>query len=111
MSVYVVFNSKTGQIIETHTLMDDIPNAKEHLLATVEYQEKSDLDVAIVDVQSIRAETNYKIDPDTRKLVASESDTGPGFGLMSFVPMGKPTFPQSFKIVYKSDANGPTTVE
>ena len=101
MAAYVVFDSNTGQIIETHAVPSEMPDAREYLLATVEGQEEQELDVAIVDLESVRAEANYRTDPKTRELVESDSGTGVTLGFLSFAPAGGDQFLRHVKREYR----------
>ncbi len=84
MPTYVIFNRKTGEIVQTHHHPEDLPVSREWLLAVTDPEHNRDeLDVTIVDPTAIEKDGVYRIDLATGKLHAAERRQATRFGTAS----------------------------
>lgn len=83
MPAYVIFNRKTGEIVQTHHHPDDLPVSREWLLAITDREHnRDDLDVSIVDPTLVEQGRVHRVDAATGKLhVADKGQQVKGFGI------------------------------
>jgi hypothetical protein len=81
MPIYVIFNRKNGEIVQTHHHPDDLPVSREWLLAITDPEHNRDeLDVTIVDPVTLEGGGVHRIDVTTGKLQVAETGQVRGFG-------------------------------
>jgi hypothetical protein len=79
--MYVIFNRKTGELVQTHIEPEEVRTPREELLSMVDpIHEQSELDVVLVDPESISVNTSYRIEIETGKLIAIGQSETAGFG-------------------------------
>ncbi len=76
MKTFVVFDRKTGELLQTHVTADDSPHRPEEILKMRPDQDR----VAILQADEVTAGKNYKVDLKTNKLVAVEATKSKGSG-------------------------------
>jgi len=79
MKTFVLFDRKTGQVVQTHVRSDDTPCDPEHLLRELR-TEKEASGLGVLEVDRLRPDTAYRVDPKSRKLVAADPDKAKGMG-------------------------------
>lgn len=81
MPTYVIFNRKTGEIVQTHHHPEALPVSREWLLAITDPEHNRDeLDVTMVDAATIERGRMYRVDVATGKLHVAEKEKVRGFG-------------------------------
>jgi hypothetical protein len=78
MKTYLVFNSKTGDVIAAHSSDDGHASVKEQLLAMLSEHEKEHHDV--IEARDLAPGQAYRIDPKTRTPVPVPTSEVKGFG-------------------------------
>lgn len=78
MKTYVVFDRKTGEIVQTHVRTDRNYGRDEDLLRTAKPEGHQNLDILAVD--EIVPGTGYKVDTKARKLVPADANKLRGTG-------------------------------
>jgi hypothetical protein len=81
MPMYVIFNRKSGEIVQTHYHPEDLPVSREWLLAIADPEHgRDDLDVTIVDPVAIERDRVHRIDLGSGKLQVADREQVRGFG-------------------------------
>lgn len=81
MATYVIFNHKTGDLVQTHSEPEDVNTSKEGLLSLVDPSyDRTLLDVVLVDAKDLIAGELYQVDLRTKKLITLKKGGTAGFG-------------------------------
>jgi hypothetical protein len=79
MPAYLIFERETGQIMHVHIEPDEVATPREGLLAMVDpSHERESLEIAVTDLEQLRAGIAGRLDPQTGKTMPAEED-GIGF--------------------------------
>ena len=87
MKTFIIFDRKTGEILQTHVQPDDAPPSPEDLARLV----RPDIQVDAVDVLAVddlAPGSGYRVDVKARQLVAVEAGKVPGAGGAAAQPAG-----------------------
>jgi hypothetical protein len=79
MKTFVIFDRKTGEILQTHVQTGDYHAGTEHLLKTVRPEASSDA-VDVVAVQDMVPGASYRVDVKTKRLVPAKANEVRGTG-------------------------------
>jgi|GEM_PF-2529340 len=81
MSMYVVYNRKTGEIVHSHAEPEDMKTPREEILSLVDpSHDASQLEVALVDPEAVRVDKTYRMDVVKGRLTALRKEKKAGFG-------------------------------
>lgn len=102
MQTYLVFNEKTGEVVQTHIEADDVKTNPDDLLKTVDpSQDRKSLDVLVVN--NLAVGESYRVDVKTRTVFKVDSQDVAGFGGGMTGAIGLRQDPQFVKTVYTQD--------
>jgi hypothetical protein len=87
MKTFVIFDRKTGEILQTHVQTDDYHEGTEHLLKTVRPEAPSDA-VDVVAVQDMVPGASYRVDVKSKGLVPAEASEVQGTSGAFVLPAG-----------------------
>jgi hypothetical protein len=87
MKTFVIFDRKTGEILQTHVESGDLHTGPEGLLKTARPEAKPDA-VGVMEVEALTPGVSYRVDVKAKRLVQAEGGTARG-GAGAFVqPVG-----------------------
>lgn len=110
MATYVIFNCKTGDLVQTHTEPEDVNTSKEGLLSMVDPSYDRDLlDVVLVDTDTLIAGESYSVDLCTRQLMTLKKGEIAGFGAGVAQLFDPQTPPRPLRTVYEPDSTETST--
>src|SRR5262245_45142786 len=79
MKTFVIFDRKTGEILQTRAQTDDIPDSAQDVLKMTRYGAKGE-PVDIMEVETMTPGTMYRVDVKARKLTPVAEGKAPGAG-------------------------------
>jgi hypothetical protein len=79
MKTFVIFDRKTGEIMQTHVQMDDLHRTPEELVKIARPEARSE-DIDVMVVEGLSPDTKYKVDVKAKKLTPVEESKAPGAG-------------------------------
>ena len=79
MKTFVIFDRKTGEILQTHVQMDDLHDGPEALLKLVR-PEATGVAVDVMEVEGLAPGTSYRVDVKGKKLTAVDGKKAQGAG-------------------------------
>ena len=101
MTMYVVFNKKTGNLVQTHIVPDYLDMPRDALLASVdESQDRASLAVTVVDDARLEAGKSYRIARKTGQLEATDKSKTAGIGAGFAHPVDEARPPRRAEVKY-----------
>ncbi len=77
MSVFVIYNKKSGKIVHTHFQPIGFPNEKEWALSQVDHvHNRSNLDIIEIDESYLGEDLSFIVDVKTKKLKPAKGKAG-----------------------------------
>jgi hypothetical protein len=86
MKTYVIFDRKTGDILQVHVQAEAHHGGPEHLVRTVRPEAKVDA-VDILEVAGLAPGASYRVDVKARKLIHTEGGASKGAAGASVQPL------------------------
>ena len=87
MRTFVIYDRKTGEILQTHVQTDDCCTGREMLLQ-IARPESRDEAVEVLEVDRLTPGAHYRVDLKAKKLALAEKGKGKGAGGASVQPAG-----------------------
>ncbi len=87
MKTFVIFDKKTGEILQTHVQIDDLHYAPDELLKIARPGAQTEI-VDLMTVESLALGTSYRVDVKGRKLIPVEVAKAKGGGGARVLPAG-----------------------
>jgi hypothetical protein len=79
VKTFVIFDRKTGEILQTRTQTDDLPDSPQEVLRAARFGAKGEA-ADIMAVETMTPGTAYRVDVKTRKLTPVAEGKAPGAG-------------------------------
>src|SRR5262245_54101371 len=86
MKTFIIFDRKTGEILQTHVQSGELHNGPEELLRTARPEAKLDA-VDVMEVPSLVPGASYRVDVKARKLVRADGNAARGAAGASLQPV------------------------
>ena len=87
MKTFIIFDRKTGEILQTHVQTDDLHRTPEELVKIARPEARSEaIDVMVV--EGLSPGTRYQVDVKAKKLTPVEESKAPGAGGAFVQPAG-----------------------
>ncbi len=102
MRTYVIFNSKTGEVVHTHVEDEEVSSSPDDLLAMVDPSHDRKL-LEVLEVFGISPGECYRVDVRTKTLQQVQPDQISGFGSASVRQVRLEGTPRMVKIVHDKD--------